>query len=234
MNVWDSKKSILVILAHPDDPEFFCGGTIAQWIKNGHQVDYVLMTRGEKGINDDFNDSFNIIEIRRNEQRKAADTLGVGTIEYLDYNDGMIVPDIEARKKIVASVRSHKPNIVVTCDPTNYYMNDNYINHPDHRAAGQIVIDAVFPGVQNKLYFPDLAEQGLKPHHVEEVWISLPKNQNTIMDVTAEWPIKMKALICHQSQIGNLEKFRKHMDSKGIRKNGILQFEEKFHRIVFR
>ena len=223
-----------MILAHPDDPEFFCGGTIAQWIKNGHRVDYLLMTKGEKGINDDFDDSLNIIEIRREEQRKAADELGVGSIEYLDYKDGMIIPDIDAREKIIASVRYHKPDIVMTCDPTNYYMNDDYINHPDHRAAGQIVIDAIFPGVQNKLYFPILIEQGLEPHHVEEIWISLPKNPNTVIDVTEDWPKKMKALEYHQSQIGNKEKFREHMESKGIWVDGVLRFEEKFHRIVFR
>jgi LmbE family N-acetylglucosaminyl deacetylase len=234
MNGWSSKKKILVILAHPDDPDFFCGGTIAQWIKSGHHVDYLLMTKGEKGINDDFDDPLNIIEIRNEEQRNAADILGVGTIDYLDYEDGTLVASIDARERIVASVRTHKPDIVVTCDPTNYYMNDNYINHPDHRAAGQIVVDAVFPGVQNKLYFPALAERGLEPHRVEEAWIALPKNPNVTLDVTKEWSIKIKALECHQSQIGNKEKFRKHMDSKGILVNGKLRFEEKFHRIVFR
>lgn len=234
MNIWPSSKSILVILAHPDDPEFFCGGTIAHWIGEGNRVDYLLMTMGEKGINDDFQDAENIIGVRCDEQRKAADILGVTEISYLDYQDGMLVPDINARQKIVRHVRALRPDIVVTCDPTNYYMNDNYINHPDHRAAGQIVVDAVFPGVQNKLYFPTLFEDGLKPHRVEEVWISLPKDANMTIDVTDTWPKKIEALKCHRSQIGDVEKFKKHMDSKGILVNGHLRFEEKFHRIVFR
>lgn len=234
MNLWPSPKKILVILAHPDDPEFFCGGTIAHWTGNGHQVDYLLMTKGEKGINDDFQDVENIIDIRYKEQRKAADILNVNDISYLDYQDGMLIPDIEARRNVVAHVRLIKPDIVVTCDPTNYYMNDNYINHPDHRAAGQIVVDAVFPGVQNRLYFPTLFEEGLEPHRVEEVWISLPKDTNITIDVTATWSKKIEALECHRSQIGDVKKFRKHMDSKGIYANDHLRFEEKFHRIVFR
>ena len=234
MNGWSSKKNILIILAHPDDPEFFCGGTIAQWIKSGNHIDYLLMTKGEKGINDNFDDSLNIIQIRYEEQRKAADVLGVDQIHYLDYEDGTLVPGVDARERIVAAVRTYRPDIVVTCDPTNFYMNDNYINHPDHRAAGQIVIDAIFPGVQNKLYFPALLKRGLEPHRVEEVWISLPKKPNTSLDVTEEWPIKIKALECHLSQIGNKDSFRQHMDSKGLLVNGKLRFEEKFHRIVFR
>lgn len=234
MDNWPCSKKILVILAHPDDPEFFCGGTIAQWTQNGHKVDYLLMTMGEKGINDDFFDAENIVEIRREEQRMAADVLDVDTIAYLDYQDGMVTPNIEARCKIVAHVRTLKPDIIVTCDPTNYYMNDNYINHPDHRAAGQIVVDAVFPGVQNKLYFPSLIEKGLQPHRVEEVWISLAKDPNIVIDVTDTWPKKIQALECHKSQIGDVEIFRKHMDNKGINDGDHMRFEEKFHRIIFK
>ena len=234
MKFWPSQKKILVILAHPDDPEFFFGATIALWTAQGHQVNYLLMTMGEKGINDSFDDAENIIDIRCKEQREAADILGVETISYLDYKDGMLKPDLDARKKVVAAVRKQKPDIIVTCDPTNYYMNDNYINHPDHRAAGQIVVDAVFPGVQNKLYYPALLAEGLDPHRVEEVWISLPKDPNTIIDVTDTWPIKIRALERHRSQIGEMETFRDHMQSKGTLKGKKLRFEEKFHRIVFR
>ena len=234
MSDWEGKQRILVILAHPDDPEFFCGGMIAKWVNDGHRVDYLLMTKGEKGINDHFDDVNGIIAIREVEQRNAADVLGVCEIRYLDYLDGSIYPDLPARQKVTAAIRDHKPDIIVTCDPTNYYMNDNYINHPDHRAAGQIVVDAVFPGVQNKLYFPELIEQGYEPHHVREIWISLPKDPNTIIDVTNEWPKKMAALECHRSQIGELETFREHMQQRGFDRDGEIHFEEKFHRIIFR
>jgi len=235
MKFWNSHKKILIILAHPDDPEYFCGATIAKWTREGHNVDYCLFTKGEKGINDNYTVTKNIISIREKEQKFAADVLEVNSVQYLSYTDGMLVPNLEARKNIVRIIRALKPNIVVTCDPTNYYLNGNYLNHPDHRAAGQIVVDAVFPASQNELYFPELLSEQLNPHHVEEVWLSLPKEANITLDVTETWPIKVKALEEHISQIGDVIKFRAHMASKAAfeDKNNILRYEEKFYRIIF-
>jgi len=235
MIFWNFPKKILIFLAHPDDPEFFCGATIAKWVREGHNVDYCLFTKGEKGINETFQPTNNIIVVREEEQKNAAKILGVNSILYLNYEDGMLVPNLEARKSIVRVIRTLKPNIVVTCDPTNYYMNDNYLNHPDHRAAGQIVVDAVFPASQNELFFPELLDEKLEPHHVEEVWLSLPKNENVTLDITESWPIKMQALEQHASQIGDVNKFRVHMASKAAfkDKNEIPHYIEKFHRIVF-
>jgi len=235
MTTWENPKKILVILAHPDDPEFFCGGAIARWIEEGHQVNYVLFTVGEKGINDTFQDSKNIIQLRKKEQASAAEVLGVSSIEYLGYADGALFPCLEAQKDVVREIRKNKPDIVVSCDPTNYYLNDDYINHPDHRYAGQIVIDAVFPAAQNKLYFPELLVEGFEPHTVDEVWLSLPKDANTFIDVTATWCKKVEALEKHESQIGDKDTFRKHMNSKAIptEADEKPRFEEKFNRIVF-
>jgi len=235
MKFWNSHKKILIILAHPDDPEYFCGATIAKWTREGHNVDYCLFTKGEKGINDNYTVTKNIISIREKEQKFAAEVLEVNSVQYLSYMDGMLVPNLEARKNIVRIIRALKPNIVVTCDPTNYYLNDNFLNHPDHRAAGQIVVDAVFPASQNELYFPELLSEQLNPHHVEEVWLSLPKEANITLDITETWPLKVKALEEHISQIGDVIKFRAHMASKTSfkDKNNILHYEEKFYRIIF-
>lgn len=235
METWTSNKKILVILAHPDDPEFFCGATIAKWVKDGHEVDYCLLTRGEKGINNIFKDSTNIIAIREKEQKSAAAILGVNNIHYLNYEDGMLAPNMNVRKDVVRVIREIKPDIVVTCDPTNYYLNDRYINHPDHRATGQIVIDAVFPAAQNELYFPELLNENILPHHVEEVWLSLPRDSNITFDVTDTWPIKIKALEEHRTQIGDILKFRERMASRAVYcdKKGVQHFEEKFNRIDF-
>jgi LmbE family N-acetylglucosaminyl deacetylase len=201
MKYWNFQKKILVILAHPDDPEYFCGATIAKWTQEGHNVDYYLFTKGEKGINDNYRITKNIISKREKEQKFAAEVLGVKSVQYLSYKDGMLVPNLEARKNIVRIIRALRPDIVVTCDPTNYYLNDNYLNHPDHRAAGQIVVDAVFPAPQNELYFPELLSEQLNPHHIEEVWLSLPKEANITLDVTETWPLKVQALEEHISQI---------------------------------
>ena len=235
MKFWNYHKKILIILAHPDDPEYFCGATIAKWTREGHNVDYCLFTKGEKGINDNYTVTKNIISIREKEQKLAAEVLEVNSVQYLSYTDGMLVPNLEARKNIVRIIRALKPNIVVTCDPTNFYLNDNYLNHPDHRAAGQIVVDAVFPASQNELYFPELLSEQLNPHHVEEVWLSLPKEANITLDVTETWPLKVKALEEHLSQIGDVIKFRAHMASKAAFKDkkNILRYEEKFYRIIF-
>lgn len=234
---WKEKKKILVILAHPDDPEFFCGGTIIEWVEQGHVVMYCLLTKGDKGVNEQFQCDEDIREIRIREQRKAAAVLGVDDIEFMDNEDGYLVPSISMRKDVARVIRQKKPNIVVSCDPTNYYLNKHYINHPDHRAAGQIVIDAVFPAAQNPLFFSELIhDEKLPPHNVDEVWLSLPKEPNEIVDVTKNWEKKINALLEHRSQIGEEEAFRKRMMSRHTEdsKDEDPRFEEKFKRIVYR
>jgi LmbE family N-acetylglucosaminyl deacetylase len=237
MKFWDTPKNILVILAHPDDPEFFCGATIAEWVQQGNTVSYCLLTKGDKGVNKDFHSSDDIRQLRIDEQTQAAAQLGVTDITFLDNEDGYLVPSLELRKEVTRVIRQKKPQIMVTCDPTNYFMNDNYINHPDHRAAGQIAIDAVFPAAGNPLFFTDLIiEEKLFPHGVEEVWLSLPKEPNLVLDVTPTWETKINALLQHRSQIGEQEPFKLRMLNR--RAEGSTEvnprFEESFKRIVFK
>lgn len=236
MAFWDSKQKILVALAHPDDPEFFCGGTLAIWSKEGHEIAYCLLTKGDKGINEKFRGSENIKQLRIDEQYQAAKTLGIRNITFLENEDGYLTPNLALRKEVTRVIRNEKPTIVVTCDPTNYYLRDSYINHPDHRAAGQVVIDAVFPAAQNELFFPELiSDEGLNPHHVNEVWISLAKEPNVFIDVTNTWEIKVEALLNHRSQIGEKEKFLERMRSRRTddSTDENPRYEESFRRIVF-
>ena len=235
---WKSPQNILVILAHPDDPEFFCGGTIAKWIIEGHNVRYCLLTKGEKGVNEKFmlNDSNAIKRLRIEEQTKAAAILGIANIFFYNNPDGYLQPNLLVRRQVVQAIRRIKPDIVVSCDPTNYYIRDTYINHPDHRAAGQVVVDSVFPAAQNQSFFPDLLiDEGLQPHDVKEVWLSLPTSANVVVDVTLTWEIKIKALHEHRSQIGNLEAFDKRMLSRHTADSTdeSPRFEETFRRIIF-
>ena len=237
MNIWRESQKILVILAHPDDPDFFCGASIAKWVREGHTISYCLMTRGEKGINDHFHpaDVESIKKIRENEQKEAAEILGVGEITYLDQPDGYLIPHIYIRRQVVKIIRTIRPDIVVTCDPTNYYLRDTYINHPDHRAAGQIVIDSVFPAAQNPSFFPDLfISKNLQPHKVKEVWLSLPYKPNVRIDVTKDWAQKINALHAHASQIGDRDAFDKRMLARRIKGTSITnpKYEEFFHRII--
>lgn len=237
MRFWEQPKKILVILAHPDDPEYFCGATIAEWVKQNNEVCYCLLTKGDKGVNKQFQSDEDIRELRMGEQKKAAEILGVEDIVFLDNEDGYLVPSMELRKDVARVIRQKKPNIVVTCDPTNYYLNSHYINHPDHRAAGQVVIDAVFPAAGNPLFFTDLMDgENLPPHNVEEIWISLPKEPNEVIDVTATWDLKVSALLEHRSQIGEVEEFQKKMLSRHTEDSSDKnpRYEESFKRIIYR
>ena len=237
IRTWEEKRSILVILAHPDDPEFFCGASIAKWVKEGNTVSYCLLTKGDKGVNENFKGGTNIREIRIREQKKAASKLGVERINFLDVEDGYIVPDLGLRRKITGEIRKNKPDIVVTCDPTNFFIHDTYINHPDHRAAGQVTIDAVFPAAQNPYFFPELMDDdGLCPHHVEEVWLSLPKDPNVIIDVTEFWDFKISALLEHKSQIGDQAAFIKRMTARRTDDSSEEnpRYEESFRQIILR
>ena len=232
---WDSPKEILVILAHPDDPEFFLGGTIARWIKAGNTVRYVLLTQGDKGAKDVALTAKDITDIRIREQQAACDFLGVTSVDFMDYEDGYIVPDLEMRKRVVREIRKYHPQILVTCDPSNLFPSSQYINHPDHRYAGQVVVDAVFPAAGNHFFFMDLIEEGYPPHEVEEVWMSLTSQPDVRLDVTEFWDMKLAALKRHASQIGDPEAFEKRMTERATDpETGQIKLEETFRVIKFR
>ncbi|MEI8131733.1 MAG: PIG-L deacetylase family protein [Leptolinea sp.] len=235
---WESKKRVLVILAHPDDPEFFCGATLARWSREGNEIQYCLITNGNKGSNDPTIKPKILAELREKEQEKAAAIIGVKAIHQLGYDDGTLIPDLKVRKDVIRVIRMVKPNIVVTCDPTNFFPNEGYINHPDHRAAGQIAIDAVFPAAGNGMFFPELiSDEGLQPHPVEEVWLSLSSQPNVTFDVTNFYEIKLTALNEHKSQIGEPEAFNKRMRTARHTEDSTDEsprYEESFRRIIFR
>jgi LmbE family N-acetylglucosaminyl deacetylase len=233
---WESPQTILCILAHPDDPEFFMGATIARWTSQGHTVHYCLLTRGDKGVRDNTADPLALAKEREVEQRKAGDVLGVKDIQFLDYQDGYLVPDLAVRKVVTRVIRQYRPDIVVSSDPTQIF-GDNNINHPDHRAAGQIVIDAVFPAAGNPLYFPELLqEEGLAPHSVKEVWLSVTPQPNTILDVTPFWEKKIEALHNHVTQIGDMNGLDERMRSRRTAESTpeTPRYEERFRRVKFR
>ncbi len=233
---WESPQSILVVLAHPDDPEFFLGATIARWRQAGHSIAYCLLTRGDKGTTDAGMDPRELMRVREKEETAAAAVLGVQSIEFLDFEDGYLVSNLAARKEVVRVIRRHKPDILVSCDPTNYFPNENYINHPDHRAAGQISLDAVFPAAGNPMFFRELLEEeGLLPHAVKEVWLSVTHQPNVAIDVTEYWDQKIRALYEHKTQIGDKEAFTARMKSRlspGSTPE-TPRYEESFKRVVF-
>jgi len=203
---WESSQKILVILAHPDDAEFFCGATLARWAKAGHEITYCLLTCGDKGSNDPNISTDDLCLRRHKEQENAAKIIGAKSVHFLDRPDGYLVPDIDTRRVVTRAIRQHIPDILVTCDPTNLYYSASYpLNHPDHRAAGQAVLDAVFPAAGSPLLFQELLAEGLEPHMPREVWVSLPTQPNTTLNVTDTWEIKLQAILAHKSQISDPE-----------------------------
>ena len=232
---WDTPQKLLVILAHPDDPEFFCGASIARWTRAGHHVYYCLITCGDKGTKDLTLHSNELCSIRQTEQRAAAKVLGVEDITFLNYPDGYLVPDINLRRDITRVIRTIRPDIMITCDPQTLYTANAGLNHPDHRAAGQAALDAVFPSARDHLSFIELwKDEKLEPHIVREVWVCGTLQPDTILNVTDTWEIKISALYEHKSQIGDTEKFTDRMRNRRTADSTPEKprYEEKFRRLI--
>jgi len=151
--------------------------------------------------------------IRYVEQGNAARVIGASAVHFLDRADGYLIPDLDLRRDVVRIIRQHKPDVVVTCDPQTLFAPYG-INHPDHRACGQVVLDAVFPAAGNIAYFPELLEEGHQPHMPREVWCSLTNQGNTTIDVTDTWDIKVKAILEHKTQVQDTEKLIERLRSR--------------------
>ena len=211
MNVVNAESSngaskVLVVRAHPDDPEFFCGGTVARWTSEGSKISYCLLTHGERGADESGTDVTELAQIRMAEQKAAAKLLGVDTVLFLDHPDGYLMPNLELRRDIARVIRQLRPQTVITCDPSTHFPRFRSINHADHRAAGEATLDAVFPVARSSLYFPELeTEEGLKPHKVDTVFIAGSNHPNTEVDVTQFVDQKLAALAQHASQIRDME-----------------------------
>ncbi|MHB8778415.1 MAG: PIG-L deacetylase family protein [Anaerolineales bacterium] len=215
-DTWATPQNILVILAHPDDPEFFCGATLVRWARAGHSITYILLTCGDKGFHPTTHPEMtpeNLCGIRHQEETNAAQVIGANPPLFLDLPDGYLIPSLDLRRDIVREIRRHKPDILVTCDPQNLFATYG-INHPDHRACGQVVLDAVFPAASSPVYFPELLVQGFQPHMPKEVWCSLTSQPNTTIDVTETWDSKIKAILEHKSQIQDVDKLIERMKSR--------------------
>ncbi len=234
-DAWENPQKILVVLAHPDDPEFFCGATLARWAAAGHTIVYYLITCGDKGTSIRELSSEQLCGIRHQEQQAAAAVLGVKEVNFLDHPDGYLVPDLNLRREITRVIRRVRPEVLVTCDPLTLYIGDNRLNHPDHRAAGQAALDAVYPAARDHLNFVELwRDEHLEPHIVREVWICGTLQANVKLDVTAFWETKILAILEHKSQIGDPQAMVERMRSRHTPESSpdAPRFEEVFHRLI--
>ncbi len=202
---------ILLILAHPDDPEFFCGATLAKWAREGKSITYLLATCGSKGSDNPDLTPDALCLNRQEEQRAAAAIIGARQVIFLAYQDGELVNSPELRRDLTREIRRFRPDIVVTCDPTTFFRANAYINHADHRTIGAAALDAIFPAAGNPLYFPELLAEGFKPHTPREVWLALTNEPNVWVDVSDTLEIKLAALREHKSQIQDVALLEQRM-----------------------
>ena len=192
------QADVLVITPHPDDAEFGVAGTVVHWVREGKIVVYVVCSNGEKGSSDPKIKTEELAQIREHEQLAAAKLLGVSNVVFLHYPDQGLEDTPDFRKEIARQIRKYRPKTVVTADPYR-----RYIWHRDHRITGQVTLDAVFPYARDHLSFPDLLKEDLKPHKVREVLLWGSEDPNYRTDITDTFDIKMSALRCHKSQVGD-------------------------------
>ena len=193
----------MVIVAHPDDIEFSCAGTVARWVQAGAEVAYVLCTSGDVGIAEPGMTKAKAAEIREAEQLAAAKVAGVNEVVFLREPDGMLENTLNLRKRLVREIRRFKPEVVITGDPTVVWARDTYINHPDHRAAAGAAIDAVFPAAGQPNLFEELAKEGITAHKVRKVYITGFGQGDTFVNITDTVDLKIEALRKHISQMGD-------------------------------
>jgi LmbE family N-acetylglucosaminyl deacetylase len=195
-------KRVMVIVAHPDDIEFSCSGTIARWVKEGAEVCYVLCTSGDVGIIDPNITKEEAAAIREAEQVAAAKVVGVNNVVFLREPDGMLEPTIALRKRLVREIRKFRPDTVITGDPQALWVGENYINHPDHRAAATAAIDAIFPAAGMPTLFKELEQEGLTAHKTYKVYVQSWGTSDTFINITDTIDLKIAALREHKSQMG--------------------------------
>jgi LmbE family N-acetylglucosaminyl deacetylase len=193
--------SVLVVMAHPDDAEFGCGGTIAKWASAGKVINYLLCTSGDKGSSDPDISPYRLAQTRRAEQINAAHALGARDVTFLSYEDGTLTNTLALRRDIVREIRRFRPDAVICQDPTMRFGGNRYLNHPDHRAAGDACLDAVYPSARDPHVFPELLIDELLPHKVREVFMSTTQNAEVWVDITDCFDRKLEGLREHKSQV---------------------------------
>lgn len=193
------------IHAHPDDQEFTVGGTLAKWARAGCEVITVCITSGGAGSNKYTPPDMTrraLVAIREEEQREAGRILGVKDTIFLGHEDGMLEPSIALRKELTRLIRRFRPEAVLTGDPSMRFYGSTYMNHPDHRVAADVALDAVFPSAGTRLIFPELLDVGLEPHEVHQVYIHGAERPDTYVDISDVLDVKVAALRAHKSQMG--------------------------------
>jgi len=222
-------KRALVVAAHPDDSEFGAAGTVALWARDGWEVYYLICTDGSKGSDDPAMTPDRLVPLRREEQRAAVRLLGGKEVFFLDYVDGELAYTPEFARDVVRAIRTIRPYAVFTSDP-NQIVRNVFINHPDHRCTGTVVLDCVYPLARNRPTFPELLDEGLEPHSTREVYLWSATEVNHGIDITDVIDLKLEALSAHASQMAEMGARLDQLRSFWRNEEG--RYLESFRRIV--
>ncbi len=194
----------MAIYAHPDDAEFGMAGTVAKWAKAGVRVTYCMVTNGASGSDDPEMTRARLRDTRLEEQREAARILGVGEVVFLDFEDGYLEPTIDVRRAVARQIRIHRPDAILTMDPTLRFGGNFYVNHPDHIAAGEVVLRSINPDASTRQMFPELwRDERLEPHKPKALFLTSFGASDAVIDVTAVIDLKIAAIRAHRSQFGD-------------------------------
>lgn len=227
----DKAKRVLVVTAHPDDAEFGAGGTVAKLVKQGCPVSYVIVTNGNKGSSDRAMTPERLARIREAEQRNAALALGVERVVFLGYEDSELEDTRDLRRDITREIRAWRPDLVITQNPERSY--NLGASHRDHRITGGVVLDCVYPLARDHMAFPELLPQ-YEPHRVREVYVMQWDQPQLVIDISDTMDLKLKALACHQSQVGEFPavEARVRQRSAALGQAHGYAYAETFDRIV--
>jgi LmbE family N-acetylglucosaminyl deacetylase len=219
----------MVVVAHADDAEYGCSGTVAKWCREGIQVVYVICTDGSKGSDNLTMTSSRLARIRRREQEEAGKVLGLANVVFLDYEDAMLQPTLELRRDISRQIRIYRPDVVITTNPLRTLSGMAYIGHPDHMAAGEATMAAAFPAARDRLTFPELLAEGLEPHKVREIWVQGHETPDLFVDVSETIDVAIQALKMHKSQV-NLRNADRRMRQwrAGVNRHHGMKYAEAF------
>jgi LmbE family N-acetylglucosaminyl deacetylase len=228
---WHSYDRYLVVVAHPDDAEFSSAGTIAVLTSLGKTVVIAQVTSGDKGTADFTTPTGELITTREAEELEAARRLGVTEVDFLHQTDGELMPDLKLRGAVVAAVRRHKPDVIITHDPFR-----PYAFHPDHRAVGFAAHDAAYPSARDPHAFPELTAQGLEPHKTAEVWYFNAEHPDLIVDISGTMETKIDALRAHFSQVGDRDEVwdRVRERARELAENEPFEFAEAYKVVQLR
>jgi LmbE family N-acetylglucosaminyl deacetylase len=198
---WENVHRVLVIMAHPDDPDFTCAGTAIQMARQGIDVTYMILTNGDKGNHNPEITRNQLIAMRKIEQRAAAELSGVKQVLFMGVEDGFLRPTRALRKRVTREIRRIRPELVICFHPDRYLVGEGYINHPDHRNAGLVALEAIFPAADNPMFYPDLADEGYLPHKISQLYVVGDAEPSIRVEITDAIDLKIQSILAHKTQI---------------------------------